>query len=304
MPQERSDMRRVKEVLRLAHELGYSLRQISRSVRLSSTSVRNYLARADAAGVRYDDIADSCEAEIEAVLFKQPDLPPSRPQPNWVTVAEDLRKDAVTLQLLWQEYRDQHPDGYSYSQFRRRYREHLKVTPEPRMRRTPTPAEACEVDYAGMTMPVMAPDGERQVSIFVGTLPFSTIIYAEATWTQTTEDWLGSHVRMFNAWGGSVPKLVPDNLKTGVTHPSFYDPVLNPSYLALARHYEIGTRRDACLIAASKCLFVLSLRYLRTGSQPACAIHGINRSRKMECNRLSAGCWRRCATAPFSAWMR
>src|SRR5271165_5139736 len=71
MPQERSDMRRVKEVLRLAHELGYSLRQTSRSVRLCSTSVRNYLARAEAAGVRYEDIASKSEAEIEA-LDKKP----------------------------------------------------------------------------------------------------------------------------------------------------------------------------------------------------------------------------------------
>jgi len=240
MPRKRSDMRRVKEILRLAHELGYSLRQIGKSVRLGRTSVWEYLTRAEAAGVRYEDIADKSEAEIEALLFKRPELPASRPQPNWATVAADLRKPAVTLQLLWQEYRDQHPDGYSYSQFRRLYREHLNVTPEPRMRRTLTPAEMCEVDYAGMTMPVATADGERQVSIFVGTLPFSTIIYAEATWTQTTEDWLGSHVRMFNAWGGSVPKLVPDNLKTGVTHASFYDPVLNQSYLALAQHYEIG----------------------------------------------------------------
>ena len=241
MPQERSDMRRVKEVLRLAHELGYSLRQTSRSVRLCSTSVRNYLARAEAAGVRYEDIASKSEAEIEALLFTQPEPPPSRPQPDWAAVVTELRKPAVTLLLVWQEYRDQHPDGYSYSQFRRRYREHLHLAaPEPRMRRTILPAEMCEVDYAGMTMPVATADGVRQVSIFVGTLPFSTIIYAEATWTQTTEDWLGSHVRMFNAWGGSVPKLVPDNLKTGVTHASFYDPVLNQSYLALARHYGIG----------------------------------------------------------------
>jgi transposase len=233
-------MRRVKEILRLAHELGYSLRQIANSVRLGRTSVSEYLARAEAAGVRYEDVADRSEPEIEALLFKQPELPASRPQPNWATVAADMRKDAVTLQLLWQDYREQHPDGYSYSQFRRRYREYLHATPEPRMRRTPTPAEACEVDYAGMTIPVMTPDGERQASIFVGTLPFSTLIYTEATWTQTTEDWLGSHVRMFAAWGGSVPKLVPDNLKTGVTHASFYDPVLNPSYLALARHYRTG----------------------------------------------------------------
>jgi DNA-binding transcriptional regulator LsrR (DeoR family) len=71
MPQKRSDMRRVKEVLRLAHELGYSLRQIAESVRLGRTSVRDYLTRADAAGVRYEDVADKGEAEIEALLFRR-----------------------------------------------------------------------------------------------------------------------------------------------------------------------------------------------------------------------------------------
>jgi len=240
MPQKRSDMRRVKEVLRLAHELGYSLRQIGESVRLGRTTAGDYLARAEAAGVRYEDIAEKGEAEIEALLFRQPDPAESRPLPDWAEVAAEMLKPAVTLLLVWREYRDQHADGYSYSQFRRLYREHLQLAPEPRMRRTLMPAQMCEVDYAGMTMPVMTANGERQASIFVGTLPFSTTIYAEATWTQTSEDWLGSHVRMFNAWGGTVPKLVPDNLKTGVTHASYYDPVVNQSYLALARHYEIG----------------------------------------------------------------
>jgi transposase len=233
-------MRRVKEVLRLAHELGYSLRQVAESVRLGRTSVRDYLTRADAAGVRYEDIADKGEAEIEALLFRRPEPAVTRPQPDWAEVAAELAKPAVTLLLVWQEYRDRHPDGYSYSQFRRHYRSHQKLTPEPRMRRTTLPAQLCEVDYAGMTMPVITAHGERQASLFVGTLPFSTYLYAEATWTQASEDWLASHVRMFAAWGGSVPKLVPDNLKTGVTRASFYDPVLNPSYLALARHYGIG----------------------------------------------------------------
>jgi len=240
MPGKRSDMRRVKEVLRLAHELGYSLRQIAESVRLGRTSVRDYLARADAAGVRYEDVAGTSEAAIEALLFQRPEPAVTRPRPDWAEVAAELAKPAVTLLLVWQEYRDRHPEGYSYSQFRRHYRSHQSLAPEPRMRRTLLPAQLCEVDYAGMAMPVMTAGGERQVSIFVGTLPFSTYLYAEATWTQGSEDWLASHVRMFAAWGGSVPKLVPDNLKTGVTHASFYDPVLNPSYLAFARHYGIG----------------------------------------------------------------
>jgi hypothetical protein len=91
-----------------------------------------------------------------------------------------------------------------------------------------------------MTMTVVTPHGEVRANIFVGVLPFSGLIYTEATWTQTSEDWLGSHVRMFAVWGGCAPKLVPDNLKTGVTHASYYDPELNHAYLALAQYYRIG----------------------------------------------------------------
>ena len=117
MPRKRSDMRRVREILRLAHELGYSLRQIGESVRLGRTSVREYLTRAEAAGIRYEDIAGKSEAEIEALLFKrrEPEIP--RPLPDWAEVAAEMVKPAVTLLLVWQEYRDQHPDGYSYSQY-------------------------------------------------------------------------------------------------------------------------------------------------------------------------------------------
>jgi len=220
-------MRRVKEVLRLAHQLGYSRRQIQDSVRLGRTTVGEYLARARTAGIRYADVAEMGEAAVEAVLFKCPEPTVVRPTPDWSAVAADLRRRGVTLQLLWQEYRDRHADGYSYSQFRRHYRAHQRLSGEPRLRRTPAPAAMCEVDYAGQTMAVATPGGERQASVFVGSLPFSTLIYAEATWTQGAEDWLASHVRMFETWGGSVPKLVPDNLKTGISHAGFYDPAIN-----------------------------------------------------------------------------
>jgi transposase len=233
-------MKRVKEVLRLAHELGYSNRQIEVSVRLGRTTVGGYLARARAAGVRYADVAEMSETVIAALLFKCPEPSMVRPQPDWSAVAAEMRRRGVTLLLLWQEYRDQHPDGYSYSQFRRYYRAHQRLSGGARLRRTPVPAAMCEVDYAGQTMMVATPRGERQASVFVGSLPFSTAIYAEASWTQGTEDWLGSHVRMFDSWGGSVPKLVPDNLKTGISHASFYDPAINRSYLEFARHYGIG----------------------------------------------------------------
>src|SRR5512134_1444658 len=154
MPRGRSDMRRVKEVLRLAHELGYSNRQIEVSVRLGRTTVGGYLARARAAGVRYADVAEMSETVIAALLFKCPEPSTVRPQPDWSTVAAEMRRRGVTLLLLWQEYRDQHPDGYSYSQFRRYYRAHQRLSGAARLRRTPVPAAMCEVDYAGQTMMV------------------------------------------------------------------------------------------------------------------------------------------------------
>ncbi len=89
--------------------------------------------------------------------------------------------------LVWEEYRQQHRDGGSYSQFRRHFLEHTKTTPAPGMRREPVPGAACEVDYAGMTLTIRTAEGSRQASVFVGCLPFSGYLYAKATWTQTAE---------------------------------------------------------------------------------------------------------------------
>ena len=90
------------------------------------------------------------EAAVEAVLFKCPEPAVVRPTPDWSAVATDMRRRGVTLQLLWQEYRDRHADGYSYSQFRRHYRAHQRLSGEPRLRRTPSAvrwawAEACSI---------------------------------------------------------------------------------------------------------------------------------------------------------------
>ena len=87
-------------------------------------------------------------------------------------------------------------------------------------------------DYAGQTVPVVDPTtGEiREAQIFVGVLGASNFTFAEATWTQTLPDWIGSHVRMFAYMGGATVAVVPDNLRSGVKQPCFYDPDINPTY--------------------------------------------------------------------------
>src|SRR5687767_7155059 len=114
MPRERSDMRRVKELLRLAHELGYSKRQIALSIRMPKTTVNDYLARATAAGLCYADVAGMSEEAVEALLFQRAELPEQRPMPDWEWVSAELGRRGVTLMLIWEEYRQQHRNGYSY----------------------------------------------------------------------------------------------------------------------------------------------------------------------------------------------
>ena len=77
----------------------------------------------------------------------------------------------------------------------------------------------------------------RQAQIFVAVLGASSYPYIEATWSQSLPDWIGSHVRAFEFFGGVPEVLVPDNLRSGVTTAHRYEPELNPTYQDLATHY-------------------------------------------------------------------
>jgi transposase len=147
----------------------------------------------------------------------------------------------VTLMLLWEEYRAADPQGFAYSWFCEHYRAwagKLDVV----MRQTHHAGEKLFVDYAGQTVEVIErASGEvRRAQIFVAVLGASNYTYAEATWTQALPDWIGSHVRAFEYFGGVAEILVPDHLKSGVQRTCRYEPDLNPTYAALANHYGVA----------------------------------------------------------------
>jgi transposase len=239
MANNRLSMRKITESLRLHYECGRTQREISRAIGASPTTVGEYLRRAKAAGLSYPLPSGLDEPSLERRLF--PPVVSSdviRPEPDMVWMHKEMRKKSVTLELLWQEYKTDHPDGYQYSWFCECYRQwvgKLSVT----MRQTHTPGEKLFVDYAGQTLPIIdGLTGEiSQAQLFVAVLGASNYTFAEATWTQQLADWIGSHVRTFEFIGGVTEIVVPDNLKSGVKHPSYYDPELNPTYRDLAAHY-------------------------------------------------------------------
>jgi transposase len=147
----------------------------------------------------------------------------------------------MTLKLLWDEYKQAHPDGYGYCQFcllYRRWAGKLDLT----MHQHHRAGEKMFVDYAGETMPVIdSRTGEiREASIFVASLGASSYTYAEASFSQDLPSWIGAHVRAFHFFAGAPEILVPDNLWSGVTHPCRYEPDINKTYLEMAQHYGVA----------------------------------------------------------------
>lgn len=163
-----------------------------------------------------------------------------RPVPSILHPNSTNLRVVTRAKLLWQEYRvTTGADGYSYSQFCQRYRNWRRHVDMP-MRMQHKAGDKGFLDYAGMTMPIHSQEtGEvTEHPIFVYALGASSYTYAEAQECANMEAWIGGHIRTFEFYGGVPAATVPDNLKTGVTKPNFYDPDINPTYEDLAKHYD------------------------------------------------------------------
>jgi transposase len=243
MPAQRLLMRQVREVLRLKWACGLSDRKIAQSLRVSRPTVAEYVRRAQAVGLSWPlpDALD--EMALERRLFATAAKTPvaRRPTPDWATVHRELKRPGVTLVLLWQEYKASTPDGLQYSQFCEAYRQWAGKL-DLVMRQSHRAGETLFVDYAGQTMPVVDPlTGEvHAAAIFIAVLGASNYTFAEATWSQSLPDWIGSHVRAFAALGGVPQVVVPDNLKAAVSQAHRYEPTLNRTYAELAQHYGVA----------------------------------------------------------------
>ncbi len=245
MTRPRSAMRKIKEVLRLQLGEGLSRRQVSLATGLPYTTVADYQARARRAGVGWPLPEGTDDAALEALLFTRVALPAAaaRPLPDWSELDRELRKGKnVTLALLHLEYKEQHPEGYGYSQFCVHYhawRGKLDLV----MRQEHKAGEKCFVDWAGQTVPIIDPrTGEIsfEAQIFVAVLGASSHTFAEAFPSQELPHWISGHVHAFEAWTGCPRLVVPDNPRTGVTKAHRYEPILNRSYQEMATHYGVA----------------------------------------------------------------
>ena len=235
-------MRKIREMLRLKFEAQLSDRQIATAVGSARSTVQECLSRCRKSGIGWPLDPDLGEAELQDRLYRR-SVPAmvGAPLPDFPVVHRELGRRGVTRWLLWQEHKAQYPEGPQYTAFCNQYRRWL-ATQEFVFRQVHVPGDKLFVDYAGQTMAVTDRwTGElREAQIFVAVLGASNYSYAEATWSQSAPDWLGSHVRALAYIGGTPRAIVPDNLKSGVSKAHRYEPDLNPAYHDLAEHYGLA----------------------------------------------------------------
>ena len=227
------------------HSQSVSGRAIAGSLGISRSSVAETLGAAADAGVSYADIASKSDDEVCALLFPGRNEHASAcRQPDWEAVHRELAKTGVTLRLLHAEYRDSCLSDGSPSmgcdRFCKLYQSYV-VANGVTSRVERKAGSTIEVDWAGPTLEIVDPvTGESATAyLFVACLPFGRYAFVEPALDMGETTWLRCHVAMYEWLGGSTPRLVPDNLKTGVTaHPREGEIVPDERYRALADHYS------------------------------------------------------------------
>ena len=229
----------VKEIIRLFNS-GLSNRKIALSVNVSPTTASFYVNRFKSSGITYDEFAPLTDEEVKTLYLPQPPKP-LRPLPDMDYIHSELKRKGVTLYLLWKEYIKDEPLGYRYTQFCHHYGRWKKAL-NPVMRFNHKMGEKVFVDFSGFkpTVKDLLTGEITEVELFVGVLGASNYTLAYAVYNQTLENWIGCHIKMFSFFGGCPSAIVPDNLKSGVTKPNYYDPEINRTYLEMSLHYGVA----------------------------------------------------------------
>lgn len=242
MPNRRTKMRKIRETLRLHFEAGLSNETIARSLKISKGSVFNTLERFKFAGLEWPLPGDLNDFHLGSALFpgkgEEEAVDDAKLKPDYAYIAREVCKPHVTLQLLYEEFRNEHPDGIGRTVFYEDF-SHYMGRHNLQMHTEYKGGDKLFIDYSGDSLIYIDRESGEVVptELYVSAWGASSYTYAEVTGSQKGEEWVNSHVRMQEFYGCSAGALVPDNLKSGVIKPNWYNPDLNPLYYEMAKHY-------------------------------------------------------------------
>jgi len=236
---------KIIEILRLTG-MGLSQRQIAQSAGCARSTVGEVLSRCRENGLDYDSAKTLTDEQLQTLLYPDSGANrPKKPEPDWKYVHNELVKHRnLNLQFMWEEYRQQTPDGLGYSRFCEKYRCYRKQSGRPvSLHQERAAGEEMEVDWMGDVLPCVINTETGEIAdahFFVAVLGNSGMPYVEAFPDEKQMSWIQAHVNALQYYGGVPRIIIPDNCKTAVKSPKYYEPVINSAYWELAEHYEVA----------------------------------------------------------------
>jgi transposase len=174
--------------------------------------------------------------------------------------------EGLSAQRIWQDLVSEHGFTGGYDSVKRFARRLGRSSPAPFRRMECGPGEEAQVDF-GAGSPIIGPDGKRRKThVFRIVLSHSRKAYSEATFTQTTEDFLRALENAFAHFGGVPKTLVIDNLKAAVAHPDWFDPELTPKVQSFCRHYGTVILPTKPYMARHKGKVESSVKYVKNNA--------------------------------------
>lgn len=234
-------MSQIKQLLRL-HKQGKSKREIGRILNISKNTVKTYLEKTDRLKLSLDELLALDEFELEK-KFHAGNPAYSDERFNVLNskldyYIKELQHKGVTRKLLWEEYRQEIPNGYGLTQFGYHLSQHIKAS-KPSMVLHHEPADKLYIDFAGKKLSYTNREtGEIiECQVFVACLAYSDYGFVMAVPSQKIDDFLYALESCLNDFGGVPRALVPDNLKSAVIKANRYEPDVNHALEDFANHY-------------------------------------------------------------------
>ncbi len=259
MARKRIGMKKIREVIRLKSTTEMSDRQIARALNMSHPVVAKYWQGFNSSGLLFKQIEGMADSELVR-LIEKPKIETSNKYQQLIQYFPyfvlELQRTGVTLLLLWQEYKQKHPEGFQYSQFCYHF-QGWKNASEVRMHINHKAGDKMFVDYTGDKLTYFDRKRGKEIPVetFVAILGASELTYAEGSVSQEKEEWIRSNERAFWYFGGASDAIVPDNLLSAVKHADRYEPEINPDFADFAEYYgsviipaRVREARDKALV--------------------------------------------------------
>lgn len=240
MGRGRISMKALRKIIELHMNTGFSNRQISEATGASRPVVAQYIDAYTRSGLSWEEfstLTDTKAIERLTVPREAKDLRYAAALSFFPYMLKELYKVGVTRQMLWDEYKAFHPDGYERSQFCNLFSQWVNASPDVTMTQEHKAGDRMYVDFAGTTRTYREHGIERQAQLFVAILGASQYTYVEALRSQKKEDFLTANRNALLFFGGSPAAIVPDNLKSAVTKADRYEGEVNQEYDDFARHH-------------------------------------------------------------------